>query len=81
MNLFLAGGLTVCAIGGFFLGLSKEKRAPLRIALGIAIAGFFFLMQGVIGIPWGNHLYPFKLLVVLLTCCLADLGWLYLKHP
>jgi hypothetical protein len=68
---FQWGGIKVCwyalAVVLFALGWWKRgySSASLSTLVGILIFLALFLLQGVVGIPWGKHLYPMKWIVIL----------------
>ncbi len=51
----------------------KTCRPLLHVIAGLLLMLGLFLLQGVLGIPWGIHLYPVKLIVVLILICSVEI--------
>lgn len=74
MNLFWATAfLSLILLLGIWKG-THEMRYPLVMSCWFLAAWWLVILQGVIGIPWVKHIYPSKLLTVLMVGALLDAG-------
>lgn len=71
-NLFVMAGLLTLLLLALFSRASPAARGPLQVGLAMAVFVGGLMLQGVLGIPWGIHLYPAKLIVVWIACVLPD---------
>jgi hypothetical protein len=75
LNIFWVAGALILSLPWMARFAAPPAHPAVWALSGAAIFLALFMAQGVVGIPWAKHLYPSKMIVVLMTGLAADVAW------